>query len=566
MFMSSLLATDGNYTALLSELSATLESIEGMRGEWSIETSRMRKGTGCIDALYVDVKSKYNHEAAPVPGAAAAAPAAAAAAVVDDDDEETWGATNGTSHDHGHSHGHSHGHNHGHDHGHDHGHGHGHSHGHDHGHDHGHSSNLRNPTSILALITSSPLPDWIKHYSLLALSHLAHAESLTHGATLETVHFHEVGAVDSLVDTIGTIACLYHLNIASVSTSPLPMTNGTVFTDHGILPVPAPATLRMLEGMVTCAGPKTAKGEIITPTGAALIRALLWQPETQTVDSSRMGLPPQSFVIEKIGIGCGKKEFAHANIVRALVGRINGDSGNRPVEIAPSPAAWAEEYQKLAAEAATKNPPPPPPQHQPQQLQQQFPPPPLPPQQSAPKVSTFVTRPPPPKQEATDDTNDGSLWTYRTLTQLDCNIDDMTGENMSHVLQTAMAQGALDCWITPIIMKKGRPASTLSVLCEEQARDRLLEVLFRHTTTLGVRVNELNRASLRRSYTRSVTTGFQSANCDGKVTVKMAWLGEDCVNIKPEFEDCRLVSEATGAPLKVVIDAAKSKCLIGDED
>ena len=154
-----------------------------------------------------------------------------------------------------------------------------------------------------------------------------------------------------------------------------------------------------------------------------------------------------------------------------------------------------------------------------------------------------------------------TLWTYETLTQLDCNVDDMTGEVIGHVLSTLMSGGALDAWITPIIMKKGRPASCLSVLCDEENINKLLEVVFRHTTTLGVRMNKVQRAALRRTYSRAVPTGFVTDECDGLVDVKMAWLGDDCVNIKPEFEDCRIVSEETGAPIKVVMDAAKARCL-----
>ena len=462
---------------------------------------------------------------------------------------------------------------------------------------------------ISSLLLNSSLPPYVKHYSLLALSHLAHAESATHGASLETVHFHEVGAIDSIVDVIGTVAALFHLKVTTFTTSPLPLTNGTVFTDHGILPVPAPATLRMLAGMATTPAPRTAVGEIITPTGAALLRALLWNSEEEKVTLENMGVPPKGFVMEGVGVGCGKKEFEHANIVRAMVGRISIGAGgqdhtgqrkqepsspkregasperegaspskaspskgspSRSSQPGPSQPGWAEEYEELRVER----------RHleeveearregeergrregeerrrrggegQQKQKQQQK-------QQTYPKVPNVSSSPPSARKVA------GSvpdLWTYTSLTQLDCNLDDMTGECTAHVLETLLSAGALDSWITPIIMKKGRPASCLSVLCEKEDADKMMEVVFRHATTLGIRTSTVQRASLRRSFVRNVPTGFTSEDCAGTVSVKMAWLGQDCVNLKPEFEDCRHVSERTGAPVKVIMDAAKAKCL-----
>jgi uncharacterized protein (DUF111 family) len=153
------------------------------------------------------------------------------------------------------------------------------------------------------------------------------------------------------------------------------------------------------------------------------------------------------------------------------------------------------------------------------------------------------------------------MWTYRSLTQLECNVDDMTGETTAHVLSVLLSAGALDAWTAPIVMKKGRPAVSLCVLCEEPKTNALLEVVFRHATTLGVRVVPVRRASLHRSFVRAVPTGFVAAGCDGKVDVKMGWMGKECVNVKPEFEDCREVSEKTGAPVKVVMDAARAAVL-----
>jgi len=165
------------------------------------------------------------------------------------------------------------------------------------------------------------IPTWVQEHAIAAFTELAHAEAKTHGAaSSDAVHFHEVGAVDSIVDTVGTLLALHALAVTSVSCSRLPLGEGTVWTDHGLLPVPAPATLRLMMGMPTCPGPKGITGELVTPTAAALLRVLVQQSAPSSSSRTIEGRPP-AFTIRQIGIGAGTKDFEkHPNILRLILG------------------------------------------------------------------------------------------------------------------------------------------------------------------------------------------------------------------------------------------------------
>ncbi|KAL3933386.1 MAG: hypothetical protein SGBAC_010423 [Bacillariaceae sp.] len=212
----------------------------------------------------------------------------------------------------------------------------GHSHSHDHtgscGHDHSHDHNnnddgssngkLRNLPEIkrmLEMASEAFLAPWVKINAIAAFTELAKAEAHTHGAaSVDAVHFHEVGAVDSIVDTVGTLIALHALGVSSVSISKLPIGEGMVWTDHGLLPVPAPATLRLMIGVPTCPGPPFVTGELVTPTGAALLRAL-----TMKEASKMKGRPPDNFTLDHVGIGAGTKNFdKHPNILRLMLGTV----------------------------------------------------------------------------------------------------------------------------------------------------------------------------------------------------------------------------------------------------
>jgi uncharacterized protein (DUF111 family) len=180
---------------------------------------------------------------------------------------------------------------------------------------------LRNLPEIKAMLEEASvewIPKQVKDWAVETFTALAEAEAMTHGASsIDAVHFHEVGAVDSIVDTVGTLLGLNELGVSTVSCSRLPMGEGTVWTDHGLLPVPAPATLRLLIGMPTCPGPPGLTGELVTPTAAALLRTLTKHNDTHKNMAGRApALTPRA-----IGIGAGTKDFVkHPNIIRLIIG------------------------------------------------------------------------------------------------------------------------------------------------------------------------------------------------------------------------------------------------------
>mmetsp|Transcript_13869 Transcript_13869/g.30233 ORF Transcript_13869/g.30233 Transcript_13869/m.30233 type:complete len:436 (-) Transcript_13869:637-1944(-) len=345
-----------NSDKLLSQIVHDLEGgLPELNGEFELSVRRVWRGMGRIAAKKVDVQSVYNHEAAPVPGA------------------QTIEAEKGHSHEHAHRHEHDHQHSstsstaedvgmkedpltHGDTHNHSHGHSHDHSHAHNHGHSHNHSdaqnndhshddqsgNKLRNLPQIKHMLQMAPskyIPRHVASLAISAFTALAHAEMHTHGAeSIDQVHFHEVGAVDSIVDTVGTLLALYHLGVdlgddsgnnVAVTCSPLPLGEGTVWTDHGLLPVPAPATMRLMIGMPTCPGPRGVTGELVTPTAAALLRVLTGVDSFgRDVGNSgsywhAKGVPgrPPSFVPRAVGVGAGSKDFErHPNVMRLILG------------------------------------------------------------------------------------------------------------------------------------------------------------------------------------------------------------------------------------------------------
>jgi len=328
---------------LMQYISHSLE--EGMpelKGEFTISAKQVWRGMGSIAACYVNVESKYYHAAAPPPERSASS--ADVNATVEHNHSEQ-------NHNHGHSHGHQHEHEHQHGHGHDHTfsnaaeetlppHEHTHAHinlhelqpsanHHSHSHSHVHDSSnskgpLRNLPQICTMLKEAPteyIPEWVKDTAIAAFTALAHAEAKTHGAaSIDAVHFHEVGAVDSIVDTVGTLLALHALSVTSVSCSRLPLGEGSVWTDHGLLPVPAPATLQLMVNMPTCSGPAGTTGELVTPTAAALLKVLVESSSATTGSIGVDGRPP-NFTIRFIGTGAGTKDFEkHPNVLRLMLG------------------------------------------------------------------------------------------------------------------------------------------------------------------------------------------------------------------------------------------------------
>lgn len=290
---------------------------------------------------------------------------------------------------------------------------------------------------------------------------IAKAEAKVHGSTVEEIHFHEVGAIDTIIDVVGNILALQYLGIEKVFTAPVNTGFGFVECAHGTMPVPAPATAELLQGIPSYRG--TVDKEMTTPTGAALLKVLA-VPVKEV---------PDGFAGETIGYGAGTRDVAIPNVLRINVGTWN------------------------AAEGSGKT------------------------------VGSTVER----------------------LLLLECNLDDLNPEIMPYVLDKLLAAGALDAWLQPIIMKKGRPAQTLKVLYRPEQQQALQKILFEETTTLGVRAIPVERTALERRW-KMVQTPW------GDVRVKEGLLEGKVVNAVPEFEDCKRIAEEKDIPLKTVEAAA----------
>jgi len=340
-FLSQMLAacldaagSDGE--RLLNHVSKCLkEGLPQLAEEFKISCRQVWRGSGSIRAKHVAVESIYHHRPAPVPASSM----------------ESSQSRADHHHDHHHCHSHSHSHSHSHE-----------NHREkdldevevnaesnndnantsnnqqeisSHSHHHHHDGPLRNLPEIRQMLLDAEkqwIPAAVRETAIQCFTELAIAEATVHGAdSSDAVHFHEVGAVDSIVDTIGTLLALHCLGVETVSCSRLPLGEGHVRTAHGILPVPAPATLRLMIGMPTTKGPPGWTGELVTPTGAALLRVLTNSytttsttqqhiPDPTTPSESTAGKPPP-FTLLKVGIGAGTKNFKqHPNIVRLMVG------------------------------------------------------------------------------------------------------------------------------------------------------------------------------------------------------------------------------------------------------
>lgn len=313
--------------------------------------------------------------------------------------------------------------------------------------------------SIRAMIDASRLPDAVKARAQRTFLRLAVAEAKVHRSPIDAVHFHEVGAVDAIVDVVGSAAALEHLG-AEIVVSPLPMGRGFVKAAHGVLPLPPPATVECLAGFATYdAG---LDFEFVTPTGAAIVGA-------HASGSSRW----PSMAPERVGWGAGTANLPdRPNVLRAVLG-------------APITAAH-------------------------------------------------------PHAAAHD---------HGTHAVLEANVDDATGELAASWIEALLAAGALDAWATPITMKKGRPALTLSALAPVERADAVAHAMLRETTSLGVRRYDVVRAERPRRM-------LQVATPYGPIPVKVAEGPFGPPQAKPEFDACVAAARAHGVPVREVVRAA----------
>ncbi len=308
----------------------------------------------------------------------------------------------------------------------------------------------RGLSDVLAIIGASPLSPRVKEQSAVAFRLLAEAEAKVHGTTTDEVHFHEVGAIDSIADIIGAFVLVEMAGIGKTVSSPLNVGSGTITCAHGILPVPAPATMELLEGIPVYA--EGAPMERVTPTGALLVRCL----------AGEFGPLPAGKILGS-GKGLGDRDSDIPNLVRAVI-----------VE--------------------------------------------------------------------TPDGSGGDIFRRDRGTVLETNIDDMNPQYYGPVMQKLFAEGALDVWATPMLMKKGRPAVTLSCLCLPEKEELLAEILLRETTTLGLRKYPVDRLKTDHEIVERETSW-------GLVRFKVARLGGESLRANPEFEDVRRLSEEHSIPL-----------------
>ncbi|MFQ5867860.1 MAG: nickel pincer cofactor biosynthesis protein LarC [bacterium] len=316
---------------------------------------------------------------------------------------------------------------------------------------------LRNLKTIKKLIEKTSLPEEVKEKSLSIFTRMAEAEASVHQVDIDHVHFHEIGAVDTIVDIVGSLLGLKSLKVERIFSSPLALGKGEIETAHGKIPIPAPATMKLLEGCKVYG--KEIEEELVTPTGAALITSLA----EEFIDFPAMQ-------ILKVGYGAGTKELPMPNTLRLVVGEV-------------------EKKEK-------KNEPP-----------------------------TFI---------------------------ISANIDDSTPEVMGFLFERLLEMGALDVWQHPILMKKNRLATELSVLCYKDVMEKIIDCIFSETTTNGLRISEVKRSVLDRKI-------VEVKVLDETIKVKVSFKGKKVLTISPEYEDCRKAALKKGISLKKVLQMAQQK-------
>jgi uncharacterized protein (TIGR00299 family) protein len=319
----------------------------------------------------------------------------------------------------------------------------------------------RRLADVMALLDAAAIPDDVRNGARAVFRRLAEVEAEIHGTTADQIHFHELGAIDTLVDVVGTLWGLKLLGVDEVYSSPLPAARGWVRSRHGPLPLPAPATLELLRGVPL--SPAPVEGELVTPTGAALLTHL----------AKQFG-PPPAMTLRTIGYGAGRKDFwigeggasSHPNVLRLWLGEV------------------------------------------------------------------------------------GNGTNLEALVVLETNIDDMNPQLYEHVVGQLFDAAALDVTLAPVQMKKNRPGTLLSVLCRAEKADELSSILFRETTTLGVRRIQVARQALPRRLER-IETRY------GTVRVKIAELPGGEQRATPEYDDCRRIAAQAGVPIMDVMAEAK---------
>jgi len=310
------------------------------------------------------------------------------------------------------------------------------------------SKHNRNYAIIEEIINGCSLSENIKEVSKRIFYRLAEAESKVHNKPIDGVHFHEVGAVDSIIDIVGSIICIDYFGIKKIFSSPVKLGSGFVKSSHGLLPIPAPATVELVKGYPVI---KTnIKGELTTPTGAAILTTI-----------SEGVCDNLNIILQNSGYGAGSKEIEEIpNFLRILIGKTE------------------------------------------------------------------------------------SKFQYDEVLLVESNIDDLNPEVYPYIVEKLFKNDVLDVYITPVIMKKGRPGNIISVLCEKKNFKEVVEIIFNETTTIGLRVSDIKRLKLKRELIE-INTPF------GKVKAKKIYI-DDEEKIIPEYEECKKIAEKNKLPLNKV--------------
>jgi uncharacterized protein (TIGR00299 family) protein len=355
---------------------------------------------------------------------------------------------------------------------HDHKHVHGHDHSHEHSHhehteqsrakapaphEHKHVHPHRGLTEIRQIISAAAISESAKNMAIRTFEALGAAEAKIHSVPVESIHFHEVGAADAIVDIVCAAVGVEALGVDEIVCSRLNVGGGTVKCAHGTFPVPAPATVELLKGVpVYSSG---IEAELVTPTGAAIAKTI----------ATRFGAFPE-MKIEKSAYGAGSRDFSgHPNVLRLVIG---------------------EALPALAGKTKSE-----------------------------------------------------------TVSVLEANLDDLNPQVFGYVMDRLLEEGALDVFGMPVQMKKNRPGTLLTVLCKPEDAEKLAQLIFSETTTLGVRRREESRQTLARRW-ESVRTEW------GEVRIKIASMNGTVTNYAPEYEDCRRIAAEHHVPLKTVMQEA----------
>jgi uncharacterized protein (TIGR00299 family) protein len=328
----------------------------------------------------------------------------------------------------------------------------------------GSSVTERSWADVRGLLEKAPLDQVVREVALEVFGRIAEAEARVHGVVVDDVHFHEVGALDSIADVVGVAAGFVHLGLDELVCSPIAVGGGSVRIAHGQVGVPVPAVVELLRDLPSYGGPVDL--ELTTPTGAALLATL----------ADDVG-PQPAMTVSTVGVGAGGRDpDGHANVLRLLVG--------------------AEGFETVAAQ------PPHPPEG-------------------------------------------------RALV-IEANVDDLDPRVWPDVIVALLGAGASDAWLTPILMKKGRPAHTLHVLVGAEAADAVRREIFRQTSTIGVREQTFRKHALDRE--------FVAVEIDGQpVAVKVARLDGELMNLQPEYADVVAAATALGRPVKDVLAEAAAR-------